>query len=104
MSLARTSENDNSPATIVVPGTLAFGPNGHLYLADLGFFSWWRLCRLAKPAEGGKRFFVMRLQYGTGLYTRSGHQIELRGILPQQEGEAREIGALVGKQARRRYG
>lgn len=74
-------------------------PIGGLYLADLGFFSQQRLCRLARPAEGGKRFFVMRLQYGTGLYTRRGHQIELRGILPQQEGEAKEIGVLLGKQA-----
>lgn len=74
-------------------------PAGGLYLADLGFFSQQRLCRLARPAEGGKRFFVMRLQYGTGLYTRRGHQIELRGILPQQEGEAKEIGVLLGKQA-----
>jgi hypothetical protein len=42
----------------------------------------------------------MRLQYGTGLYTRSGHQIELRGLLPQEEGEAREIGVLLGKQTK----
>ena len=75
-------------------------PAGGLYLADLGFFSQQRLCRLARRREDGKRFFVMRLQYGTGLYTRSGHQIELRGILPQQEGEAREMGVLLGKQAR----
>jgi len=75
-------------------------PEGGLYLADLGFFSVGRLARLAKPEEGGKRFFVMRLQYGTGLYTRSGHQLELRGILPQQEGKAKEMGVLVGKQAR----
>src|SRR6266571_412900 len=75
-------------------------PAGGLYLADLGFFSVGRLARLAKPEEGGKRFFVMRLQYGTGLYTRSGHQIELRGILPQQEGEAKELGVLVGKQTK----
>ncbi len=75
-------------------------PAGGLYLADLGFFALWRLCRLARRREGGKRFFVMRLQYGTGLYTRSGHQIELRGILPQQEGEAKEVGVLLGKQAK----
>ena len=59
-----------------------------------------RLARLAKPEDRGKRFFVMRLQYGTGLYTRCGHQLELRGILPQQEGEARELGVLVGKQTK----
>jgi len=75
-------------------------PGGGLYLADLGFFALWRLCRLARHRAGGKRFFVMRLQHGTGLSTRSGHQIELRGILPQQEGEAKEVGVLVGKQAK----
>lgn len=75
-------------------------PAGGLYLADLGFFNQQRLRRLAQRAEGGKRFFVMRLQYGTGLYRRSGQQITLRGILPQQVGEAREMGVLLGKQAR----
>lgn len=75
-------------------------PAGGLYLADLGFFALWRLCRLARRHQGGKRFFVMRLQHGTGLATRSGHQLELRGLLPQQEGEAREIGVLLGKQAK----
>jgi hypothetical protein len=75
-------------------------PVGGLYLADLGFFALWRLCRLARRRGGGKRFFVMRLQYGTGLYTRSGHRIELRGILPQEEREAKEIGVLLGKQAK----
>src|SRR5437899_1772701 len=75
-------------------------PAGGLYLADLGFFALWRRWRLAHRREGGKRFCVMRLQYGTGLYTRSGHQLELRGLLPQQEGEARELGVLLGKQAR----
>jgi Transposase DDE domain len=75
-------------------------PVAGLYLADLGFFALWRLCRLASRREGGKRFFVMRLHYGTGLSTRSGHQIELRGILPQQEGEAKEVGVLLGKQTK----
>jgi hypothetical protein len=75
-------------------------PAGGLYLADLGFFRKPRLRRLARRREDGTRFFVMRLHYGTGLYTRSGHQIELHGSLPQQEGEAREMGMLLGKQAR----
>jgi hypothetical protein len=74
-------------------------PVGGLYLADLGFFSQQRLRRLAQRREGGKRFFVMRLQFGTGLFIRSGHQLELRGILPQREGEAKEMGVLLGKQA-----
>ena len=50
-------------------------PAGGLYLADLGFFHQQRLRRLAQRVEGGKRFFVMRLQYGIGLYRRSGQQI-----------------------------
>jgi hypothetical protein len=75
-------------------------PGGGLYLADLGFFSLARLAGLAQRTEGGKRFFGMRWQYGTGLFTRSGHQIELRGVLPQREGEAKEMGVLLGKQAR----
>ena len=58
------------------------------------------MCRLAQRTSGGKRFFVMRWQYGTGLFTRSGHQIELRGVLPKHEGEAKEMGVLLGKQAR----
>ena len=28
------------------------------------------------------------------------HQIDLRGILPQEEGEAREMGVLLGQQAK----
>lgn len=75
-------------------------PAGGLYLADLGFFSQDRLCRLAKPPGRGKRFFVMRLQWGTRLFTRRGHQITLRGIVPRHEGEAVELGVLLGKQAR----
>jgi DDE family transposase len=75
-------------------------PAGGLYLADLGFFALWRLQRLAQRREGGKRFFVMRLQYGTGLSTRSGHRIELRGLLPQQPGEVREVGVLLGQAAK----
>ncbi len=75
-------------------------PAGGLYLAELGFFALWRLQRFAKRHADGKRFFVMRLRQGTGLYTRSGHQLQLRGILPQQEGEAREMGVLLGQQSR----
>jgi hypothetical protein len=74
-------------------------PAGGLYLADLGFFSLERLVHLARRRPDGKRFFVMRWQYGTGLSTRSGHRIDLRGILPQREGEAKEFGVLLGKQA-----
>lgn len=72
-------------------------PAGSLYLADLGFFGLLRLKRLSEAEAGAKRFFVSRLQATTSLYTRSGHRIELRGILPRQEGEAREMGVLVGR-------
>lgn len=75
-------------------------PVGGLYLADLGFFSQYRLCRLAQRRGGGKRYFVMRLQCKTRLSTRSGHQIDLRGILPWDVGHAIERGVLLGKQAR----
>lgn len=75
-------------------------PAGGLYLADLGFFSQERLSRLARRREDGKRLFVMRLQWGTRLTRRSGHHIDLRGILPQREGQAVEQGVLLGKQAR----
>lgn len=74
-------------------------PAGGLYLADLGFFSQHRLAHLDQRREDGKRFFVMRLLWGTKLFTRSGHQLDLRGILPRREGEASERGVLVGKQA-----
>jgi len=75
-------------------------PVGGLYLADLGFFSQHRLCRLAHRRGGGKRYFVMRLQSKTRLSTRSGHLITLRGILPRRVGQATELGVLLGKQAR----
>jgi hypothetical protein len=41
----------------------------------------------------------MRLHGGTRLTTRGGHQIELRAIVPRREGEAVELGVLLGKQA-----
>jgi hypothetical protein len=75
-------------------------PAGGLYLADLGFFAQERLRRLATRQADGKRYFVMRLQFGTALYTRSGHQLQLRGLLPRQVGEVKELGVLLGKQAR----
>lgn len=75
-------------------------PAGGLYLADLGFFALARLAQLAKRRADGKRFFVMRLRTGTALYTRSGHRLELRGILPRVEGEASELGVLLGQQSK----
>jgi hypothetical protein len=75
-------------------------PAGGLYLADLGFFALWRLQQLSQRRDGHKRYYLLRLPVGTRLYTRRGHQLELRGIAPQQEGAAVELGVLVGKQAR----
>lgn len=75
-------------------------PAGGLYVADLGFFSLERLCCLARPRDGGKRFFVMRLLYGTQLCTRGGHQITLRAILPRGFGQAVELGVQLGRHAR----
>ena len=75
-------------------------PAGSLYLADLGFFSQERLRRLSRRAAGGKRYYLMRLAVGTALYTRRGHRLELRGLLPTQPGESRELGVLLGRHAR----
>jgi hypothetical protein len=75
-------------------------PVGGLYLADLGFLALWRLQQLSQRRDGQKRYDLQRLPVGTRLYTRRGHQLELRGIVPQQQGAAMELGVLVGKQAR----
>ena len=81
-------------------------PEGCLYVADLGFFGVARLAQVARGphVEGasgrGKRFFVSRWQPKTALLTRSGHRIELRGVLPQQEGQRVEFGALLGAAGR----
>src|SRR2546430_4657169 len=75
-------------------------PEGCLYVADLGFFGVQRLTQVAGRATGHrgqrKRFFVSRYQTKTALLTRSGHRINLRGVLPQQEGQRLEFGALLG--------
>lgn len=81
-------------------------PEGCLYVADLGFFGVERLAQVARgPQVGqtprqGKRFFVSRWQPKTGLLTRSGHRIDLHGVLPQQEGQRVEFGALLGTAGR----
>ena len=49
---------------------------------------------------GGKRYFVSRYQAKTVLQTRSGHRIELAGILPQQQGQVVEVGALLDQAGR----
>jgi DDE family transposase len=76
-------------------------PDGALYLADLGFFSVKRLLELSDHRRGKKHFFVTRWKKGTRLWTRSGHQLVLEGLLPQQVGPIRELGVLVGHRRRR---
>lgn len=75
-------------------------PPGALYLADRGFFSQERLQTLTQRRGREKGYVVTRMQGNTGLWLRNGHKLELRGVLPRQVGEAREIGVLVGKRAR----
>src|SRR6266852_5834402 len=60
-------------------------PDGCLYVADLGFFGVQRLAQVAGRAAGRRG---------------RGHRIELRGVLPQQEGQRVEFGALVGAAGR----
>jgi hypothetical protein len=33
----------------------------------------------------------------TNLYTRSGHRLELRGLLPQEVGQVRDLGVIMGR-------
>src|SRR5436309_4130572 len=78
-------------------------PEGCLYVADLGFFGVQRLSMIAHGEPGQhavKRYFVSRYQAKTVLQTRGGHRIQLRGILPQQEGQVVEVGALLGQAGR----
>jgi len=91
---------DGRPASGKSPFNEEAVPAGGLYLADEGFFSLWRLEQLGRRIEGHKRYYVVRLPMRTGLSTRGGHRLLLRGLLPQQEGETRELGVLVGAQAR----
>ena len=69
---------------------------GSLYLADLGFFGIIRLQRIAR-GPNGKRYFVTRWQPKTNLYTRRGHRLDLRGLLPQKVGQVREMGVVLGR-------
>jgi hypothetical protein len=77
-------------------------PDGSLSVADLGFFSQVRFCQIARRGENKKkrRYFITRWQPGTALLTRSGHRINLAGILPRQVGERRQMGALLGVRER----
>src|SRR2546421_8734774 len=85
------------------PLALADLPEGCLYVADLGFFGVQRLSSIAHGEPGqpkAKRYFVSRYQAKTVLQTRGGHRIQLRGVLPQQEGQVVEVGALLGQAGR----
>jgi hypothetical protein len=75
-------------------------PPGSLYLADLGFFGLEHLSDLMRRQGRRKGYVITRFLSRTALYTRRGHRLELRGVLPAQVGEAREIGVLVGQTAR----
>lgn len=75
-------------------------PAGSLYVADLGYFDLAWLGQVAKRIDGEKRFFLMRLKGRVKLYWRTGKQIELHGLLPQQVGQAVQYGVLVGARAR----
>jgi hypothetical protein len=80
-------------------------PEGCLYVADLGFFGVQRLSQVAGQTpkgqpRGHRRSFVSRYQAKTVLLTRRGHRIDLHGVLPQQEGQVVEFGALLGQAGR----
>src|ERR1700694_2297136 len=79
--------------------------DGSLYVADLGFFGVQRLSQIAGRGSSGqprqhKRFFVSRYQAKTVLLTRRGHRINLHALLPQQQGQVLEVGALLGEAGR----
>ncbi len=75
-------------------------PAGALLLRDLGFFSLQEMHQLCRRKGREKRFVITRVQAGTKYFTRQGHEINLRAILPRRVGEARELGVLVGQRAR----
>src|SRR5260370_35160312 len=63
-------------------------PAWSLYVADLGYFDLTWLGQLGKRVDGEKRFFLMRLKGQGKLYWRTGKQIQLHDLLPQQIGQA----------------
>jgi hypothetical protein len=74
-------------------------PEESLYIADLGFFGIEHFFRISKEKKK-KRYFVSRLQANTNIYNRHGHRIEIKGILPQEVGQVREIGVVLGHKKR----
>jgi hypothetical protein len=73
-------------------------PVGSLCINDLGFFSLERFRILSRPKQsrGKRRYFLTRWQPGTALLLRSGHHINLSGIVPQQVAGRLQMGVLVG--------
>ena len=69
-------------------------------MADLGYFDLAWLGQLAKRIDREKRFFLTRLKGQVKLYWRTGKQVELHGLLPQQVGQAAQYGVLVGARVR----
>ena len=73
-------------------------PAESLYLSDLGYFDLGWLKQLAKRQQGQKRYFLTRLKQSAKLYSRRGHELLLRGLLPQQEGEIVRAVGVGGSQ------
>ena len=71
-------------------------PEDSLYIADLGFFAIERFCCIARGKDR-KRYFASRFQSKTNLSSRNGQRIELAGILPQQVGQVKELGVVIGQ-------
>lgn len=75
-------------------------PAWSVYLADLGYFDLAWLAALSRRTVQGKRYFLMRLKHRVKLFTRRGHELTLRGLVPQQEGQVVQVGVLVGAETR----
>jgi hypothetical protein len=71
-------------------------PADSLYIADLGFYDL-DLFREVIGKKKERKYIVTRLHPNTYVYTRSGHKIDLKGILPRQVGQVREMGVICGK-------
>jgi Transposase DDE domain len=69
---------------------------GALYVQDLGYFS---LARIAQRREAGA-WSLSRLQAGTHVLDRQGHQLSLPTIAPKQVGQTKELTVLVGSRLR----
>jgi hypothetical protein len=75
-------------------------PVGGLYLADLGFLADVAAVSLSQTTRGRQTLFCEATAPRHRTLHALGSSHQLRGILPQEEGEAKEIGVLLGKQAK----